>query len=428
MANLEFLKTQTLLFVENDDVDRKFMLDLIGNLFKEIIQASNGQEGFEKFKESYDANKKIDLVISNINLPLMNGFELFENIRKLDKQVSLIYNTGKVEVETFLKAIDLNVSAYVIKPIDTKILMKKLLEASEKRFFQNELYEKQNELKKYIEAVDYVALIYKMDGNGNITFANNSFLEISGYTLEELKEINFDNLIHPDIPKEYLDKTWASLKKGEIWNGNTKFITKDKESFYLKNTIFKSKAENHTEYITIGFSTTKESAEKREFQKKVIKAIQEFNKKEFSYRKTIEELTERNQKLEAYIPLLKTELEEQKAKTISRQRQLDHYEMQMHNIDEKYQGNMVNKIKEADECTKNLGTLKQEKDSLKVKLKEANEEIEATKKELKLLMQSNEQKLKKINDLMDVIKSLEKKIDELLHPEEFSKTHSSKTL
>ena len=55
---------------------------------------------------------KIDLVISNINLPLMNGFELFENIRKLDKQVSLIYNTGKVEVETFLKAIDLNVSAY----------------------------------------------------------------------------------------------------------------------------------------------------------------------------------------------------------------------------------------------------------------------------------------------------------------------------
>lgn len=78
MANLEFLKTQTLLFVENDDVDRKFMLDLIGNLFKEIIQASNGQEGFEKFENLHNSNKKIDLVISNINLPLMNGFELYE--------------------------------------------------------------------------------------------------------------------------------------------------------------------------------------------------------------------------------------------------------------------------------------------------------------------------------------------------------------
>lgn len=418
MNNADFLKQQTVLFVEDEELAREKLAKFLGKIFKRVIVAQNGLEGLEKFKISLDSSERVDLIVSDINMPLMSGLEMLENIRNSDNDIPVIFTTARNEIENILKAIDLNITGYILKPIDTITLMKKLAEVCEKKYFKLQLEEKQNELKKYLQAVDNVALIYKMNDKGKILFANNSFLEISKYNSDEIEDLNFNDLIHPDIPKDFLDKTWETLRNGKIWNGNTKFIDKNQEVFYLKNTIFKLESDSNIEYITIGFSTTKENNEKREFQRKVIKAIEEFNKKEFTYKKTIEDLTTRNRQLEIYLPIIQNELEEQKAKTLSRQRQLEHYELQMHNVDEKYYDRISNKKKEADEYAKNILTLKQEKSVAVNKLKKAIEEIDAMKKELLLLMKSNEEKLKRINDLNDVIKSLEVKIRELTEENE----------
>ena len=133
-----------------------------------------------------------------------------------------------------------------------------------------------------------------MNEEGQITFANKSLLEMSSYSLEEIKELNFNDLIHPHISKDEINKTWEFLREGKIWSGNTKLITKNKEAFYLKNTVFKVNINSIDEYITIGFSTTKENNEKREFHKKVLMNVQEFNKKEYAYKKEIAELTDQH--------------------------------------------------------------------------------------------------------------------------------------
>jgi CheY-like chemotaxis protein len=413
MFTPDFLKNQRVLFVEDEELAREKLAKLLGKLFKEVILASNGLDGLEKYEKSKITNEKIDLIISDINMPIMNGLEMLEKIREIDSFIPLIFTTARSETDNLLRAIDLNVSNYIMKPIDTTVLVKKITEVCEKNFFETELQDKQKELQTYLDAVDSVAMIYKMDENGVISFANKSLLLASKYTLDELKSVNFNDLIHPDVPKQAIDDTWEILKKGKIWTGHTKFISKDKETFYLKNTIFKLASNSHDEYITIGFSTTQENIEKREFQKKVIKSIQEFNKKEYAYKKTILELNEKIQQFEAYIPRLQEELEEQKAKTLSRQRQLDHYEMQMHNVDEKYMGHMTVKSKEAEEYARNLSIVKQEKNVLAEKNREAMNEIAATKKELDLLMKTNAEKIKKINDLNDVIKTLESRIRDL---------------
>lgn len=414
MLTPEFLKNQRVLFVEDEELAREKLAKLLSKLFKEVISASNGLEGLEKYEKSKITNEKIDLIISDINMPIMNGLEMLEKIREIDAIVPLIFTTARSESDNLLKAIDLNVSNYIMKPIDTMILIKKITEVCEKSYFETELQDKQKELQTYLDAVNGVALIYKMDENGVISFANKSLLLTSKYTLDELKNINFNELIHPDIPKQAIDDTWEILKKGKIWTGSTKFITKDKETFYLKNTIFKIESNHKDEYITIGFSTTQENNEKREFQKKVIKTIQEFNKKEFTYKKLVIELNDKLKQLELYIPKLQEELEEQKAKTLSRQRQLEHYEMQMHNVDEKYLEHMTVKNKEADEYARTVSILKQEKNILIEKNKEAKLEIAATKKELDLLTKTNAEKMKRINDLNDVIKTLESRIKDLI--------------
>ncbi|PUE66571.1 response regulator [Arcobacter caeni] len=414
MLTPDFLKNQRVLFIEDEELAREKLAKILSKLFKEVVLASNGLEGLEKYEKSKITNEKIDLIISDINMPIMNGLEMLEKIREIDTVIPLIFTTARSESDNLQKAIDLNVSNYIMKPIDTLILVKKITEVCEKSYFETELQEKQKELQTYLDAVDSVALIYKMDENGVISFANKSLLLASKYTLDELKNINFSELLHPDVPKQSIDDTWEILKKGKIWTGNTKFITKDKETFYLKNTIFKIESHHKDEYITIGFSTTQENNEKREFQKKVIKTIQEFNKKEFTYKKLIVELNDKIEQLESYIPKLQEELEEQKAKTLSRQRQLEHYELQMHNVDEKYLGHMTVKSKESDEYTRTIAILKQEKNILADKNKEANLEIAATKKELDLLTKTNAEKMKRINDLTDVIKTLESRIRDLM--------------
>ena len=413
MFDLKYLKSQTVLFVEDEEVAREILAKVLSKMFKNVITASNGLEAYEKFERASLSSDKIDLIISDINMPIVNGLDMLENIRKIDNFVPAIFVTARSETNNILRAIDLNVTNYIIKRIQTDVLLKKIADACEKKFISNELNEKKEELENYLEAVDTVASIFKMNDDGKILFANKSLLEISEYSKEEFENLNFSELIHPDVSKESIEKTWEIIRKNEIWNGNTKFISKNKEAFYLKNTVFKVVKDSKAEYITIGFSTTKESLEKREFQKKVLKSIQEFNKKEHSYKKLIEELSQSNQQLEAYIPRLVKELEDQKMKTVNRQRQLDHYELQMHNVDEKYSGHMSVKSKEVEDFSKNIAFLKQEKANLIEKNKNAILEIEATKKELELLTKTNEQKMKEINNLRDVIKSLESKIKDL---------------
>ena len=413
MFDLKYLKSQTVLFVEDEEVAREILAKVLSKMFKNVITASNGLEAYEKFERASLSSDKIDLIISDINMPIVNGLDMLENIRKIDNFVPAIFVTARSETSNILSAIDLNVTNYIIKPIQTDVLLKKIADACEKKFISNELNEKKEELENYLEAVDTVASIFKMNDDGKILFANKSLLEISEYSKEEFENLNFSELIHPDVSKESIEKTWEIIRKNEIWNGNTKFISKNKEAFYLKNTVFKVVKDSKAEYITIGFSTTKESLEKREFQKKVLKSIQEFNKKEHSYKKLIEELSQSNQQLEAYIPRLVKELEDQKMKTVNRQRQLDHYELQMHNVDEKYSGHMSVKSKEVEDFSKNIAFLKQEKANLIEKNRNAILEIEATKKELELLTKTNEQKMKEINNLRDVIKSLESKIKDL---------------
>lgn len=413
MFDLKYLKSQTVLFVEDEEVAREILAKVLSKMFKNVITASNGLEAYEKFERASLSSDKIDLIISDINMPIVNGLDMLENIRKIDNFVPAIFVTARSETSNILRAIDLNVTNYIIKPIQTDVLLKKIADACEKKFISNKLNEKKEELENYLEAVDTVASIFKMNDDGKILFANKSLLEISEYSKEEFENLNFSELIHPDVSKESIEKTWEIIRKNEIWNGNTKFISKNKEAFYLKNTVFKVVKDSKAEYITIGFSTTKESLEKREFQKKVLKSIQEFNKKEHSYKKLIEELSQSNQQLEAYIPRLVKELEDQKMKTVNRQRQLDHYELQMHNVDEKYSGHMSVKSKEVEDFSKNIAFLKQEKANLIEKNRNAILEIEATKKELELLTKTNEQKMKEINNLRDVIKSLESKIKDL---------------
>lgn len=79
-------------------------------------------------------------------------------------------------------------------------------------------------------------IISRTDLDGNITYANELFCEISGYTPEELLGKRHNIVRHPDMPKSIFKELWEKIKNREQWIGIVKNIRKD-GGFYWVNAI-----------------------------------------------------------------------------------------------------------------------------------------------------------------------------------------------
>ena len=108
--------------------DSKTMLRIIVNVVKQIginendiIRVENGQEALKQYNEN-----NIDIILTDWNMPVMNGLEFVKKIREQDKKIPILMITtegGKSEVITALKS---GVNNYIVKPFNAEILKEKL--------------------------------------------------------------------------------------------------------------------------------------------------------------------------------------------------------------------------------------------------------------------------------------------------------------
>ena len=99
---------------------RKIMRDLE---FKEVIEAENGAEAFELLKTN-----KVDVIVSDWNMPTMTGLELLKRVRADDrfKGLPFLLVTAEAQKENIIEAIQAKVSNYVVKPFTPAALAEKL--------------------------------------------------------------------------------------------------------------------------------------------------------------------------------------------------------------------------------------------------------------------------------------------------------------
>jgi PAS domain S-box-containing protein len=109
---------------------------------------------------------------------------------------------------------------------------------------KNQLFE----LNQQIDAVNCAAVVYETDSMGNITFSNDLFCEISGYSSEEL------------IGQNYSDIMWQAIRLGEVWSGSIINKSKTNSDYWLDITIvpFKNTEGEIYKYVTIGSETTRQ--------------------------------------------------------------------------------------------------------------------------------------------------------------------------
>lgn len=84
----------TILVVDDEELIRETLTEILKNAGYQILTGENGVEGLEVYKKYSD---KIDLIISDMGMPHMNGMEFFKNLKILDPEIRLIFSTGYLE-------------------------------------------------------------------------------------------------------------------------------------------------------------------------------------------------------------------------------------------------------------------------------------------------------------------------------------------
>ncbi|MCD6432800.1 MAG: EAL domain-containing protein [Sulfurimonas sp.] len=253
MLNIEdiinYTSTIKLLYVEDNEEARTSTLTILEEFFNDIVVAVDGKDGLEKFQQ-----QKIDLIITDINMPKLNGLDMIKEIRKIDKEISILVLSAYNESGYFMESIKLGVEGYLLKPIDIEQFMEMLQKVTKIFKLKDEAERNLIFLHQYQEATDKSSIVSKTDLKGKITYVNDEFCKLSKYSRDELIGKNHNIVRHPDMSSSAFKEMWDTIKnKKSIWQGMVRNLAKDGSSYYVKATIkpILDQNEEVVEYISL---------------------------------------------------------------------------------------------------------------------------------------------------------------------------------
>ena len=170
----------TILFVEDEEAIRSNYVQFLKRYYRKVYEASDGEAALEIYK-----NTKPNILIIDINIPKINGLELLKIIRTNDHTTKAIVLTAHSDIALLVKATELKLTKYLVKPVTRGKLKEALVIA-------------QNELKEF-------------------TIISNSFVQLTdnfSYNIEK------EELLHDNLP--------VYLTKSEVKFMTLMFLSKDK--------------------------------------------------------------------------------------------------------------------------------------------------------------------------------------------------------
>ena len=123
MNQNKLIEDISILIAEDEAELREYLQEYLEIFFKKIYVAKCGKEAYEQYLD-----KKPDIIISDINMPNLDGLSMIEQIRKTDNETNIIIMSAHSEQSKLLQAIELGLVTYMIKPINSQKLKNLLFE------------------------------------------------------------------------------------------------------------------------------------------------------------------------------------------------------------------------------------------------------------------------------------------------------------
>lgn len=191
--NIKILKNLNVLYVEDDPVISSHTITLLETYFHTVYWCDNAEDALELFM-----HERVHLIISDIELPGMNGLQLCEKIRKSNAQIPIFITTAHEEKEMLMQAVKLKLVDYLIKPITVNSLAQALGESLDQLNANGDLMV-QIDHDRY-----YYPLIGEIKADGETILLNKFEIELLDLLLMNKNKIvnktTIEHILNPDEP------------------------------------------------------------------------------------------------------------------------------------------------------------------------------------------------------------------------------------
>jgi CheY-like chemotaxis protein len=413
MIDEDFFATLTLLYVENDEKTRDKYTLTFNKLFKNVLIASDGSEALDKFNIANKNKEKIDVIISEVLLPHLDGIELLTHIKKTNKNIPFIFTSTNTKIEHLIVSIKKGVSNYFVKPFDTLSILEQIKDSCSNNRSINKDSDYVNELEEYLNTINKVAIVSIFDNEGKIHYVNDFFLEVSKYKEEDLLEQDYKFTYHTDISNSILTNQWVDLQSSKKWKGKLKHIAQNNSIFYTNTTILPVVNKTDMErkkFISIDFLTTKEENEKRNYKKKVLYNLQETKK---VYKVAQNKIDEIKLEISKYGDVSKYENDLEKEKVISSKYydEIKDFESKIATLDKKQNALTFGVNDKINKISNIITEMIEVEFKAKTKIKKVEEEIKIREELIKKISNEIQSQSMRIDDLKDVVKYRDKQIE-----------------
>lgn len=209
------------LYVEDENMTRMIMTRHLTAFFGEVVTATNGEEGLNLYQQ-----KDYHLVISDIMMPLMDGLEMIQAIKAINQDQRIVLISAQDDADLLLKAIELEVSSYLIKPVFREKLIQVLYNLVKIINQQQRIQEAEKALqeseRRYRTLVDNLPIgIYRKESGpfGSLIMINPALTKMLDYREEELLGLSFQDLLygedtHSLASEEFFQEEVCLRKRG----------------------------------------------------------------------------------------------------------------------------------------------------------------------------------------------------------------------
>jgi YesN/AraC family two-component response regulator len=154
---LEITKKLNVLFVDDEEMIREMMNEVLSETVGHLTLAVNGKEGLDIYTNSL---RTIDIVITDQTMPIMKGLDMLTLIKEINPNQKCIMMTAHSEAEYMLRAIEIGIEHFLIKPIYFDKLDEIILDLANK--IEEEKLAIEYERKERLDQVNH-AFTYSLD-------------------------------------------------------------------------------------------------------------------------------------------------------------------------------------------------------------------------------------------------------------------------
>ncbi len=144
-------KNIKILYVEDDLEIAEEINYFLKSRVKVLYSAYNGREGLNLYEEHQP-----DIVITDIQMPVMNGLEMSQKIREIDRSVPIVITSAHNDNAFLTRAIELGISGYVVKPVNLMVMVETIKKVLEPMLLKKALVVKNMELEAINSNLDSI--------------------------------------------------------------------------------------------------------------------------------------------------------------------------------------------------------------------------------------------------------------------------------